>query len=134
MPFYKTTYNIIKVPWEDELFNVELFMGGNSLYIPPTKKWDYKRKLNIEDVDIWEVIYEESGGIGVYASHDPYAEFYMIRVGWEKEAMGYGVETYYGSGSMEEVKKRMDHLKIPYAVRKMWVEPEDMHLYSKETK
>lgn len=129
MPFYKTTYNIIKEPWNDELFDENLFFNTNTVYIPPNKKWDYKRKLDIEDVEIWEVIYEESGGIGVYASHEPYAEFYMIRVGWQKEYSGYGVETYYGKGAMKKVMERMKEMKIPYATHKMWVEPEDMHLY-----
>lgn len=129
MPFYKTTFNIISEPWRDELFDENLFNGSPSIYIPPNSKWDYKRKLNIEDVEIWEVIYEESGGIGVYASHEPYAEFYMVRVGWDKENSGYGIETYYGPGAMKIVMNRMKEMNIPFATHKMWVEPEDMYLY-----
>jgi hypothetical protein len=133
MPFYKTTHNIFKEPWNDELFDETKFNQSNlSIYIPPNKEWDYKRKLHIEDVEIWEVIYEASGGIGVYASHEPYAEFYMIRVGWDIENSGHGVETYYGSGAMVKVKKRMDELNIPYATHKMWVDNDKMYLYAGE--
>jgi hypothetical protein len=128
MPFYKTTFNILKEPWKDELFNEELF-NGPEVYIPPTKEWDYSRQLKIEDVDIWEVIYEQGGGVGVYASHEPLAEFYMIRVGWQLEQQGYGIETYYGPGSVKRVMKRMDELGLPYGKRKVWVDPEDMWLY-----
>ena len=43
--------------------------------------------MQIEDVDLWEVIYEQGGSVGVYASYNPFAEFYMIRVGWFLEQL-----------------------------------------------
>lgn len=128
MPFFKSTQNILKTPWEDEVFN-ENWMDSDKLYLPPTYDWDYSRELNIEDVDIWEVIYEASGGVGVYASWCPYAEFYMVRVGWELENKGYGVESYYGPRAGEKVVQRMKELKIPFTINNKWVNPEDMWLY-----
>lgn len=128
MPFFKSTYNILKTPWEDEVFN-ENWMDYDTVYLPPTKEWDYSRKLNIEDVEIWEVINEQGGGIGVYASWKPYAEFYMIRVGWQLENNGYGIETYYGPKSEEKVIKRMKELNIAFSLNDKWVEPGDMWLY-----
>ena len=104
-------------------------MDSNKVGMPPKREWDYSRQLQIEDVDIWEVIYEQGGAVGVYAAWSPYAEFYMVRVGWKKEAEGYGVETYYGPGAQKQVQNRMREMSIPFSVNQTWVEPEDMWLY-----
>ena len=85
--------------------------------------------MHIEDVDIWEVIHEQGGGVGVYASWSPYAEFYLIRTGWWNEEKGYGIETYYGPQAQKIVQQRMKDLNIPHILNKVWVEPDDMWLY-----
>ena len=77
MPFFKTTYNILTKPWEDEAWD-DNWMNSDTLILPPKKDWDYKRELTIEDVSLWEVIYQQGGGLALYASWDPYAEFYLI--------------------------------------------------------
>jgi len=123
---FKTTYNIFKDFGEH--FNPNWF-DGNQLILPPHKEWDYKRELKIEDVDLWEVLYEASGGIAVYAAWEPYAEFYMIRVGWLLENKGYGAETYYGPGASELVKRRALELNIPLWYHTEWVEDDQMWLY-----
>jgi hypothetical protein len=124
---FKTTQNIFKDFGEHFDPN---WMNSDSLILPPKKEWDYKRPMQIEDVDLWEVIYEQGGAVGVYASWDPYAEFYMIRVGWFLEQQGYGAEVYYGPGAQKQVQNRMREMSIPFSVNKTWVEPEDMWLYT----
>jgi hypothetical protein len=99
--------------------------------LPPKYDWDYSRELQIEDIDIWEVLYEQGGGVGAYAAWSPYAEFYMLRLGWRKDLAGYGIETYYGPGAQEKVQKRMKELNMNFVTHKLWVEPEDMWLYLK---
>lgn len=128
MPFFKSNLNIFKKPWEDEVFEPH-WMDSNELHLPKTKVWDYKREMQIEDVDIWEVIFEGGGGKGVYAAWIPYAEFYMIKTGFELESKGLGVETYYGPGSQYLVQKRMVELNFPLNIKKVWVEPENEWLY-----
>lgn len=138
MPFFKSTYNILKKVDEDEVFESK-WMESNTLQLPPKIKWDYSRELKIEDIDIWEVLYEASEGIGLYAAWLPYAEFYLITTAfnlsngpriinntayWDKH-----FETYYGQGSQEQVIKRCQQLGIPFSLNKMWVENEDMWLY-----
>jgi hypothetical protein len=92
----------------------------------PLYKWDYDREMHIEDVDIWEIVFESGGGAGVYAAWMPYAEFYMIRTGaWNNNE----IETYYGPGSGNIVMKRMKDLGFPFSATKVWVDPEDMWLY-----
>jgi hypothetical protein len=123
---FKTTHNIFKDFGEHFDPN---WMDSNKLITPPKKNWDYKRPMQIEDVNLWEVICEQGGSVGIYAAWDPYAEFYMIRVGWFLEAQGYGAEIYYGPGAMKKVMKRAEELGIPLSTNKTWVEPDDMWLY-----
>jgi hypothetical protein len=123
---FKSTQNIFKD--FGEVFE-QSWMDSNKVGMPPKTEWDYSRQLQIEDVDIWEVIYEQGGAVGVYAAWSPYAEFYMIRTGWQKEIQGLGIETYYGKGSQKKVQGRMNSMSIPFSVNQIWIEPEDMWLY-----
>jgi hypothetical protein len=129
MPFFKTTYNILVRPGEDELFDPN-WMNSDKMILPPKNDWDYSRELQIEDIHIWEVLYEASGGIGIYAAWDPFAEFYMFTTGWVPKTMNDRIiETYYGPQASKKVKQRADSLNIPLQLHKIWVEPEDMWLY-----
>lgn len=126
MPFFKTTANILVDG--GEYFDPN-WMDSDTLVLPPKINWDYSRELKIEDVDIWEVLYQAGGAFGIYAAWSPYAEFYLIRVGWQAEASGHGLETYYGPGAGKKVYKRAKELGIDLIKYTHWVEPEDMWLY-----
>lgn len=133
MPFFKSTINILKRPHEDEVFNINHF-DRDEIWIPTTSDWDYQREMIIEDVDIWEVLYEASGGIGLYASWIPYAEFYMLTTGWKPLQPGQlindrMIETYYGPGSQQKVMRRAAELKIPLSTQQIWIDEEDLWLY-----
>ena len=129
MPFFKTTYNILVRPGEDELFDPN-WMNSDKMILPSKKDWDYSRELQIEDIHIWEVLYEASGGIGIYAAWDPFAEFYMFTTGWVPKTMNDRIiETYYGPQASKKVKQRADSLGISLQLHNIWVEPEDMWLY-----
>jgi hypothetical protein len=125
---FKSTQNIFLD--FGEVFETK-WMDSNKIETPPKWDWDYSRELTIDDVDIWEVIYEQGGGVGVYAAWCPYAEFYLIRTGWRnvKPETNYGVETYYGPGAQQKVQNRMREMSIPFSTNKIWVDPEDMYLY-----
>ena len=123
---FKSTQNIFKDFGE---ILEQSWMDSNKIETPPKVDWDYSRELQIEDVDIWEVICEQGGGVGVYAAWSPYAEFYMIRTGWQKEAHGLGIETYYGKGSQKKVQDRMNSMSLPFTVNQTWVDPDSMWLY-----
>ena len=116
MPFFKTTQNILVNVDQDELHNDNWF-DTPFLQLPPNKNWDYSRDLTIEDVNIWEVILQESGRIGVYAAWDPYAEFYMITTGFFNE-----IETYQGPKVQKKVQKRMKELGFQFSVKKIIVD------------
>jgi hypothetical protein len=125
---FKSTQNIFKD--FGEVFDIN-WMDSDKVIYPPKYDWDYARELQIDDVDIWEVIYEQGGAVGVYAAWCPYAEFYLIRTGWQniKPETNYGVETYYGPGAQQKVQNRMREMNIPFFTNKIWVDPEDMWLY-----
>lgn len=129
MPFFRTTEDILKRPDSDELF-VENWMNSRVAYLPPTKPWDYSRELNIEDVDIWELIYQESGGTGLYAAWCPYAEFYLIthNLYWDVNNIN-KIETFYGPGSGIKAYARARKLGMPVHLNEVWVEEEDAWLY-----
>lgn len=138
MPIFKSTYNILKITDEDELFD-ENWMDSNKLVLPPSKKWDYSRELQIEDIDIWEVIYERGGGVGIYAAWNPYAEFYMIctgvdyKTGFVHKNKFYQdriIETYYGKNAVDMVIKKSKELNINLTVNKIWVDDDKMNIYS----
>jgi hypothetical protein len=105
MPIFKSTKDILQ--GGEEVFNSHDFYN-NSLQLPPNPEWDYSKKLQVEDIDIWEVLSEQSGPTGVYASWCPYAEFYMI------VNQGKIDSTYYGEGSDEQAAQRLDQLNIIY--------------------
>jgi hypothetical protein len=126
MPRFKSTQNIFKD--FNEVFDPN-WMDSSKLILPPKKEWDYSRELKIEDIDIWEVVLEHGGSFGLYAAWEPFAEFYMLRPGWNLELQGHGVETYYGSGAQKKVLKRLKEFGIDLPTFETWVEPEDMWLY-----
>lgn len=123
---FRTTEQIFK-PSTD--FFDPNWMDSDKIILPPKTEWDYQREMKIEDVNIWEIIYEQGGGLAMYASWDPYAEFYMIRAGWEKEALGWGAETYYGKGAQKMIRQRAKELGIQITEQQLWVEPDDMWIY-----
>jgi hypothetical protein len=128
MPMFKSTQNIFKDVYNDEVFN-ENWMDSNKLILPNNKKWDYKKDLKIEDVGIWEIIYESGGGFGVYAAYDPYAEFYMIKPSWNLIELGFDIEIFYGKNAVDSLVERMIFFNVPFSLKKIWVENEDMWLY-----
>ena len=139
MPVFKTTYNILKKFDEDEIYTDNIY-DSDKLVLPPMYNWSYDREMNVEDVDVWEVLYEESNGIGFYAAWCPYAEFYLITTGMDYRHEPRVVdeirywdrfwETYYGQGSLDKVMKRIKELNINVAIHNdYWVDDDMMWLY-----
>jgi len=134
MPLFKTTHNILGPRDQDELFDRN-HLDRNTPWLPASKEWDYSREMQIEDVDIWEILYEAGHGIGVYASYSPFAEFYMVTTGWLPLQQGQRyndkiIETYYGPGAQQKVYKRSKELGIDLCLYKTWVADDEMWLYN----
>jgi len=135
MAQFKSTHNIFTTPWEDEVYDRN-WMDSDVVILPPggpddiKNQWDYKREMQIEDVDIWEQIYYQGGGLAIYAAWLPYAEFYMI-TGHRFREFPDRVETYYGPGAEHIVKKRAQEIGIPLFENKVWVDDGKIWLYKK---
>lgn len=122
MPIFKTNLDIFKYGSEESHDYKRVSLGKEPV-LPYSKKWDYSRELDIDDIELWEVIYEENGQIGVYAAWYPHAEFYMII---HKQ----DISLYYGKGSYKAVIEKIKELGLPIGLNKVWVDKEDMWLYS----
>jgi hypothetical protein len=121
MPAFKSTRDIFNPNEHSEAFDPKWF-DSDKLVLPAKTEWDYKRELQIEDVNIWEVIFEIGSHVSLYAAWDPHAEFFLF--------LYHGTaETFYGKGAQKKLKIRLDALEIPYSLHKMWVDPSQMHLY-----
>jgi hypothetical protein len=126
MPFFKTTHNILVDHGEHFDSN---WMDSDTLKLPPNPKWDYKRELQIEDVDIWEVVYEIDS-VGVYAAWAPHAEYYLVKTPWSLIQQGQQpIWTFYGPKASDRVRAKLAEWGIVIPVQQNWVNDEDMWLY-----
>lgn len=125
MPLFRSNQDIFKTGGEE--VSESSWFTGNKIHIPKTGKWDYNRELTVDDVDIWEALYEDNWGMGIYAAHQPYAEFYMIK--YVDVAGATIADTFYGAGSQDKVIKFMVENNIPFGTHKVWVDDEDLWLY-----
>jgi hypothetical protein len=62
----------------------------------------------VDEVDIWEVISEMSGPIGVYAAWQPHAELYIVTCGWRI------VQEFSGWNANARLEKYLQANNIPY--------------------
>lgn len=123
MPFFKTTKNILVD--HGEYFESK-WMDSNELVLPPTAPWDYKRELTIEDVDIWEVIFETSP-VSVYGAWAPHAEFYLIKLMLPNQQPS--IETVYGPKASDRVAARLKDFGITLPKTQVWVEHDELWLH-----
>lgn len=126
MPRFKSTVDIFVT--KDEFFNT-FWMDSNKVIVPPTKPWTYDREMQIEDVDLWEVIWEASGGLGVFASYLPFGEFWLVCNGWGTDGSTPTYQTFYGAGAEKKVRAIMDQRGWTYAIQKYWVDDDKLWLY-----
>jgi len=121
MATFKTTYNILVKADEDEFWD-DNFMDSDKPIYPPKVDWTYDREMQVEDVSLWEVIFE-AGWFNLYAAWDPYAEFYMLLKGWDPtdQSNNDRIETFYGPGCQERLYKRLKELNIPFQLHDLWV-------------
>lgn len=109
MPRWKTTENILHLSKDGEYFD-ENWMNYDRIwqYAPKEIKWDGTRPIRFEDVDLWEVITEMSGPIGVYAAYMPYAEYYVVTMYWKV------VAEFEGPHANERLEAFLKENNIPY--------------------
>ena len=109
MPRWKTTENILHLSKDGEYFD-ENWMNYDRIwqYAPKEIPWDGDRPIRFEDVDLWEVITELSGPVGVYAAYMPYAEYYVVTSGWKV------VAEFEGPLANERLEAFLKENNVPY--------------------
>ena len=100
MPRWKATTQILDPSKDGEYFD-ENWMNYDriSQYAPPIIEWTGDRPMQVEDVDLWEVITEQSGPVGVYAAYMPFGELYVVTSDWRVVAEFTG---WNANGRLEE--------------------------------
>lgn len=110
MPRWKETKQILALQHDGEVFD-DNWMNYNRIwqYAPPTPQWNGARPMRVEDVDIWEVITEMSGPIGVYAAWCPYGELYIVTRKWDI------VQQFSGASANLRLERYLISHRIPYS-------------------
>jgi hypothetical protein len=109
MPLFRTLSDILKTNAEE--LHDENHKNYDFLTLPPSPVWNGPTTPTIEDIDIWEVIFEGGGGVGLYAAWCPYAHFFMFKL---KDSL----ETYYGPIEEKLLEQRLDTLNLSYPKEK----------------
>ena len=83
MPRWKATEQIVNFYRDGEVFD-ENWMNYDNIfqYMPDPTPWTENRPPRVDEIDIWEVITEIGGPIGVYAAWQPYADLYLVTRKW----------------------------------------------------
>ena len=105
MPRWKSTKNIFIDG--GEVFD-ENWMNHSTVQAPPSVPWPGDVPIRFDLVDIWEVIAEQSGGIGVYAAWSPYAEYYIVIKDFKLAA------EFEGLYANTQLEKYLIEQNIPY--------------------
>lgn len=105
MPRWKSTKNIFVDG--GEVFD-ENWMNHTTVQAPPSIPWPGDVPIRFELVEIWEVITEQSGGIGVYAAWLPYAEYYIVTKAHKIAA------EFEGANANTQLEKYLKINNIPY--------------------
>lgn len=128
MPRWKSTQNLLNVKNDGEVFD-ENWMNFEKIsqYAPPHPKWESDREIRFEDVDIWEVIVEYGGPLGVYAAWCPYEEYYIVMKNWSivAEFVGWNANKKLEQYLIENditYPKRKDDLVLDYEPKKIFVD------------
>lgn len=125
MPRFKSSEQILKLSKDGEIFD-ENWMNYDSIhqYIPPHPLWKENRPIKFEDVDIWEVIYEETGLSGIYAAWCPYAHYFVVTDHWSI------IKEFWGLDGEIKLQKYLTKNGIPFHLNKIWVEDSDYDAYN----
>jgi hypothetical protein len=105
-------------------------MNYNSIYqyLPPNPPWNERRPIKFEDIDLWEVITEMSGPIGVYAAWCPYSHYFIVTDHWTI------VKEFWGIQGEKDLQKYLTEAGIPFSTNKIWVDEDVVQHYINSTK
>lgn len=119
MTNYLTTTQLLKTPW-----STEYTLGDYD----PLPQWDYTNRIKFNDVMLWEEIFYQPGHIGVYASYQPYAEFYIIVYDLFKSNIN-TIEEFYGKEASMRAANRCKEIGVELDQKLLYVDPLNKWIY-----
>jgi hypothetical protein len=127
MPRWKVTEQILNLSKDGEFFD-ENWMNYDRIwqYAPEPIPWDSTRPIRFEDVDLWEVITEMSGPIGVYAAYQPYDEYYVVTKNWKVW------QEFEGWMANERLEQFLINNNIPYPASNKSITPPENQVVEKK--
>jgi len=127
MPRWKVTEQILNLSKDGEFFD-ENWMNYDRIwqYAPEPVPWDGNRPIRFEDVDLWEVITEMSGPIGIYAAYQPYAEYYVVTKNWTVW------QEFEGWMANERLEQFLINNQIPYPASNKSITPPENRVVEKK--
>ena len=117
MTVFKSTRYILDNPWAVEI-------STDSVATPPNAVWKDERSPTIEEIDLWEQIYYQPGNVGIYAAHEPYADFYLLTYNLFMDRPE-GIQTFSGPQAEKQLWQKIKDLKIPVILNSVWTEDTD---------
>lgn len=116
MTAYKSTKHILANPYEKMPANID----SNFYYPTEDADWDYTKKVTIHDIKMWQQLYYEPGGVGIYVAHVPKIECYIITYNVFIDKSN-GVKLFYGEHAVEEIISRANQLGIELPVKTTYI-------------
>ena len=109
MPRWKVTEQLLNLSKDGEVFD-ENWMNYNSIfqYMPTPVPWSETRPPRVDEINIWEVIVEMTGPLGVYAAWQPHAELYVVTHRWRI------VQEFSGWNANKRLEEFLIAHNIPY--------------------
>jgi hypothetical protein len=96
--------------------------------IPKREEWYYDKALSVTDIKLWEQLYFQPGILGVYASWDPYAEFYIVVHNLFLDT-DIGIISFYGKDAANKLTEYLKSYEIVLPIFRSYVEDKDVWLY-----
>jgi hypothetical protein len=121
---FKTTAEILNFPWRAST----QYQAIAPELLPKRTEWNYSKELTIDDVKTWEEIYYQEGTIGIYASWDPYAEFYIVVYNLFTAGPN-GIKIFQGQCAYKEVIHYAEKFGISLKLDKIWIDAENEWVY-----
>lgn len=103
---FRSTDSIFKTTWRPNIPKLSRYTQP-----PPKSAYSKNGPPQIQDINLWEEIYYQSGHVGVYAAWDPYVEFYMITYNLFLGTPA-GYRTFFGDNCVDNVIEELKKIGI----------------------
>lgn len=112
----RTTTSIFQNEWGGERDGDVVYNNSPPIFID----WDYSKSVTINDITIWEQIYQSPGNFGLFISWAPYIEYYVF-IFYTFNERCRKIKTFYGPDAHIEVKKILQDYGVSVDITDVYV-------------